>query len=85
MLIPRFLNLQVSNLFIVMIVMNVFTTACRFFWDTVVRKHTWVMGGNSTGEHFFAPEEFEHRIELNGGPESCNSVNMLLSDREFIL
>lgn len=35
------------------------------------------MGGNSTGEHFFAPEEFEHRIELNGGPESCNSVNML--------
>lgn len=54
-----------------------FTTAARFFWDTVVRKHTWVMGGNSTGEHFFAPEEFEHRIELNGGPESCNSVNML--------
>ncbi len=49
-----------------------FTTAARFFWDTVVRKHTWVMGGNSTGEHFFAPEEFEHRIELNGGPESCN-------------
>lgn len=54
-----------------------FTTAARFFWDTVTQKHTWVMGGNSTGEHFFAPEEFERRIELNGGPESCNSVNML--------
>lgn len=54
-----------------------FTSAARFFWDTVTQKHTWVMGGNSTGEHFFAPEEFERRIELNGGPESCNSVNML--------
>ena len=36
------------------------------------------MGGNSTGEHLFPPEEFEHRIELNGGPESCNSLNMIL-------
>lgn len=54
-----------------------FTRAARFFWETVISKHTWVMGGNSTGEHFFAPEEFEQRIELNGGPESCNSVNML--------
>ena len=50
-----------------MIVMNVLPQLPVSFWDTVVRKHTWVMGGNSTGEHFFAPEEFEHRIELNGG------------------
>ena len=61
-----------------------FTKAARFFWKTVVDKHTWVMGGNSTGEHFFAPEEFERRIEHNGGPESCNSVNMLrLTERLF--
>lgn len=61
-----------------------FTKAARFFWETVVNKHTWVMGGNSTGEHFFAPEEFERRIELNGGPESCNSVNMLrLTERLY--
>lgn len=54
-----------------------YTRAARFFWETVVSKHTWVMGGNSTGEHFFPANEFERRVELNGGPESCNSVNML--------
>lgn len=54
-----------------------YTDATRFFWQTVVEKHTWVMGGNSTGEHFFPTTEFEKRVMLNGGPESCNSVNML--------
>ncbi len=54
-----------------------YTDATRFFWQTVVDKHTWVMGGNSTGEHFFPPSEFEKRVTLDGGPESCNSVNML--------
>ncbi len=51
--------------------------AAMFFWNTVTRKHTWVNGGNSTGEHFFPTEEFEQRIANNGGPESCNSVNMM--------
>ena len=30
-----------------------YTRAAQFFWETVVDKHTWVIGGNSTGEHFF--------------------------------
>ena len=51
--------------------------AAEFFWNLVVDNHTWVNGGNSTGEHFFPPEEFEKRVTLNGGPESCNSVNLL--------
>lgn len=54
-----------------------FRRAARFFWHTVVSKHTWVNGGNSTGEHFFPIDQFEKRIEGSGGPESCNSVNMM--------
>lgn len=51
--------------------------AVSFFWKTVINKHTWVIGGNSTGEHFFPIEEFERRVTNIGGPESCNSVNMM--------
>lgn len=54
-----------------------YTDAARFFWETVVNKHTWVNGGNSTGEHFFPQSEFENRVSSIGGPESCNSVNMM--------
>lgn len=51
--------------------------ASEFFWNLVVDNHTWVNGGNSTGEHFFPPNEFEKRITQYGGPESCNSVNLM--------
>lgn len=51
--------------------------AASFFWETVVDKHTWVIGGNSTGEHFFPVKEFEKRVTNLGGAESCNSVNMM--------
>ena len=54
-----------------------YADAARFFWDTVVANHTWIMGGNSTGEHFFNKSEYEQRVQRNGGPEACNSVNML--------
>jgi DUF1680 family protein len=54
-----------------------YTDAARFFWKTVVNKHTWANGGNSTGEHFFPESEFEKRVIWPGGAESCNSVNML--------
>lgn len=43
----------------------------------MTQNHTWVIGGNSTGEHFFPKEEFAERLLLEGGPETCNSVNML--------
>ena len=51
--------------------------AAMNFWDIVNQNHTWVIGGNSTGEHFFPKKEFEERVLLKGGPETCNSVNML--------
>ena len=54
-----------------------FHAAARFFWQTVADNHTWVNGGNSTGEHFFPIGEFESRLERTSGPESCNSVNMM--------
>lgn len=54
-----------------------FQTAARKFWDIVTNNHTWAIGGNSTGEHFFPKEEFEKRVLQIGGPETCNSVNML--------
>ena len=58
--------------------------AARFFWQTVVRDHTWANGGNSTGEHFFPINEFEKRLTNAGGPESCNSVNMMrLTERLY--
>ena len=41
------------------------------------QNHTWVIGGNSTGEHFFSKKEFIDRMLHISGPETCNSVNML--------
>ncbi|MBQ7179725.1 MAG: glycoside hydrolase family 127 protein [Bacteroidaceae bacterium] len=51
--------------------------AAHLFWDIVVRNHTWVNGGNSCGEHFFREEDYLDRVQSSGGPESCNSVNMM--------
>ena len=46
-----------------------FLTAATNFWNIVTQNHTWVIGGNSTGEHFFPKEEFADRVLLVGGPE----------------
>lgn len=51
--------------------------AANLFWDIVVKNHTWVNGGNSCGEHFFDEADYIDRVQSNGGPESCNSVNMM--------
>ena len=53
------------------------STAANNFWDIVVAKHTWVNGSNSCGEHFFPQSEFQFKALSYGGPESCNSVNMM--------
>ncbi|MDF9833486.1 DUF1680 family protein [Ereboglobus sp. PH5-5] len=54
-----------------------FATAAFNFWEIVTGNHTWAIGGNSTGEHFFPSGEFPRRVLLKGGPETCNSANML--------
>ena len=48
----------------------------KFFWDTVTRERSYVIGGNSDGEHFSPKEELSKYI----GPstaETCNTYNML--------
>lgn len=48
----------------------------EFFWNTVVRNRTWVIGGNSDSEHFFPVGKAGEHL----GPataESCNTYNML--------
>lgn len=47
------------------------------FWDTVVNNRTWVNGGNSIHEHFSDPKAMGADITHDGGPETCNTYNML--------
>ena len=47
-----------------------------FFWDLVTEHYSYVIGGNSDDEHFFAESKASHHI----GPdtaETCNTYNML--------
>ncbi len=54
-----------------------FDRAAWNFWNIVTGRHSWVIGGNSTGEYFFPESDFERKVLEQGGPETCNSVNML--------
>jgi DUF1680 family protein len=47
------------------------------FWNEVVERRTWVIGGNSAAEHFFDPADIVRALHEPAGPESCNTVNML--------
>lgn len=51
--------------------------AAAFFWQTVVNNRSWVNGGNSIHEHFSPPENMGRDITHDGGPETCNTYNML--------
>ncbi|MGC4035095.1 MAG: glycoside hydrolase family 127 protein [Chitinophagaceae bacterium] len=54
------------------------------FWTTVTTNRTWINGGNSMNEHFFPPQDFEKNLPMRGGPESCNSINMMrLTERLY--
>jgi hypothetical protein len=46
------------------------------FWQRVVGRHSWVIGGNSDGEHFFLPETAPSHL-TPATAESCNTYNML--------
>ena len=56
--------------------------AARFFWDTVVRHHSYVTGGNSNGEHFGPPDELSKRLG-DQTTETCNTHNMLKLTRHL--
>lgn len=57
-------------------------TASQFFWDTVVKERSYVIGGHSDGEHF-SPKE---TLSTAFGPsttETCNTYNMLKLTRHL--
>jgi len=57
-------------------------TASLFFWETVVRERSYVIGGHSDGE-MFSPKE---RLSQALGPsttETCNTYNMLKLTRHL--
>jgi hypothetical protein len=51
-------------------------TAARFFWETVTRDYSYVIGGNADREYFQSPHSISRHI-TEQTCESCNSYNML--------
>ena len=56
--------------------------AARFFWETVVRDYSYVIGGNADREYFPAPRTISKHI-TEQTCESCNSYNMLKLTRHL--
>lgn len=54
-----------------------YAKAGSFFWETVTTNRSLAFGGNSRREHFPAKESCIDFVNVNDGPESCNSYNML--------
>jgi uncharacterized protein len=50
--------------------------AASFFWDTVTRDYSYVIGGNADREYFEGPRSISRHI-TEQTCESCNSYNML--------
>ncbi|HKU73997.1 MAG TPA: beta-L-arabinofuranosidase domain-containing protein [Pyrinomonadaceae bacterium] len=57
-------------------------TAAEFFWQRVVRHHSYVNGGNSDGERFGPPDKLSDRLSPNTS-ETCNTYNMLKLTRHL--
>ena len=56
--------------------------AARFFWETVVRDYSYVIGGNADREYFPAPRTQSRHI-TEQTCESCNTYNMLKLTRHL--
>jgi DUF1680 family protein len=59
-----------------------YSTATNFFWKTVTRKYTYVIGGNSDREYFQSPNTISKFI-TEQTCESCNTYNMLKLTRHL--
>ncbi len=57
-------------------------TASTFFWETVVKERSYVIGGHSDGEHF-SPKETLSRALGPSTTETCNTYNMLKLTRHL--
>ncbi len=56
--------------------------AARFFWEIVVRDHSFATGGHGKDEYFGPPRELSNRIDGRTA-ESCNVYNMLKMTRKL--
>ncbi|MDQ0493747.1 glycoside hydrolase family 127 protein [Paenibacillus brasilensis] len=54
----------------------------RFFWNRVVHKHSYVIGGNSYNEYLGEPGKLNDRLG-EGTCETCNTYNMLKLTRHM--
>jgi DUF1680 family protein len=52
------------------------------FWDIVVGRHSYVIGGNSNGEFFKAPNRIARELS-DSTCETCNTYNMLKLTRQL--
>jgi hypothetical protein len=59
--------------------------AARFFWQTMTRHRTFAFGSNSVREHLHPRDDFSSALESPGGPETCNTYNMLTLSRALFL
>lgn len=59
-----------------------FASGPQFFWQTVTRDHSYVIGGNSEREHFGKPRQLAHRL-TDQTCEACNTYNMLKLTRHL--
>lgn len=57
-------------------------TASEFFWNTVVRERSYVIGGHSDGEMFSPKERLSEALGPNT-TETCNTYNMLKLTRHL--
>jgi DUF1680 family protein len=59
-----------------------YKSAARFFYDSVTRHHTYVIGGNGNHEYFTAPDRLNDEITTNTC-ETCCTYNMLKLARDL--
>jgi DUF1680 family protein len=52
------------------------------FWDIVIGRHSYVIGGNSNGEFFKAPNRIASELS-DSTAETCNTYNMLKLSRQL--
>lgn len=53
-----------------------FKKIARNFWDEVEEDHTFVIGGNTYGEHFGPPKQLSTHL-VGNTTETCNTYNMV--------
>lgn len=56
--------------------------AAQFFWETVVKHHSFATGGHGKDEYFGPPDELSERIDGRTA-ETCNVYNMIKMTRKL--